>query len=602
MPPTDSPEGNMVEMMSPSEDEGQKTPSTRTSSVESISILTHPAAVGSPMLDHSVAVDSHAGTGLTWTQAEDRKQPVSLVSYKQQRNSQPAINNLERRLPIRDPIVNNKPLVLSNGILPFEGVKVTDIKSESAKHPTQKSVSGNLLQVASAHSHMSLPTSNSSASLVPADPNKPKAEDLYNVEESPWRLLSQVVIPFLIAGFGMVGAGIVLDKVQHWPVFEEVTAIYIVVPPLLGLKGNLEMTLASRLSTLANLGSMESKKNKLMYVGGNMLISQCLASLIGCLTSLLAVLIASLQNGSFNLEHSLLLIATSVATAAASSCILDSIMVLVILLSRKHGINPDNVATPIAASLGDICTTGLLAGIGTALYTSMDKILWLGPIVALVFLLLVPLWIYLASRHTYTFTALKTTTLPVIFAMFISTGAGFILDVAIKSYSDIAPFQPIINGVGGNLVAVHASRIATTLHRSSTMGILPLYHPTVWVGCISVFCVKDSQAMCARVLMSLVIPGHLIFIALSSVLATGGWVLSGAFIGVYLLASVLQVAVLIYVATIITYLVWRLNIDPDNFSIPLLTALGDLLGIGLLFIAFLFLEEVGEQTVFMNVS
>jgi solute carrier family 41 len=32
-------------------------------------------------------------------------------------------------------------------------------------------------------------------------------------------------------------------------VFKEITEIYILVPALLGLKGNLEMTLASRLST-----------------------------------------------------------------------------------------------------------------------------------------------------------------------------------------------------------------------------------------------------------------------------------------------------------------------------------------------------------------
>lgn len=36
---------------------------------------------------------------------------------------------------------------------------------------------------------------------------------------------------------------------QHWTVFTEVTEVFILVPALLGLKGNLEMTLASRLST-----------------------------------------------------------------------------------------------------------------------------------------------------------------------------------------------------------------------------------------------------------------------------------------------------------------------------------------------------------------
>ena len=36
---------------------------------------------------------------------------------------------------------------------------------------------------------------------------------------------------------------------QHWEAFQHITEIFILVPALLGLKGNLEMTLASRLST-----------------------------------------------------------------------------------------------------------------------------------------------------------------------------------------------------------------------------------------------------------------------------------------------------------------------------------------------------------------
>lgn len=38
-------------------------------------------------------------------------------------------------------------------------------------------------------------------------------------------------------------------SLQHWEVFKKVTEVFILVPALLGLKGNLEMTLASRLST-----------------------------------------------------------------------------------------------------------------------------------------------------------------------------------------------------------------------------------------------------------------------------------------------------------------------------------------------------------------
>lgn len=67
---------------------------------------------------------------------------------------------------------------------------------------------------------------------------------------------------FLIAGLGMTLAGVVLDSVQKWTFFVEVPEMFILIPPLLGLKGNVEMTLASRLSTQvpsASLMSLEMK-------------------------------------------------------------------------------------------------------------------------------------------------------------------------------------------------------------------------------------------------------------------------------------------------------------------------------------------------------
>ena len=53
---------------------------------------------------------------------------------------------------------------------------------------------------------------------------------------------------------------------------------------------------------------------------------------------------------------------------------------------------------------------------------------------------------------------------PVLIAMSISSLGGLILDKAVSKFSGIAVFQPLFNGVGGNLVAVQASRISTYLH------------------------------------------------------------------------------------------------------------------------------------------
>ena len=66
------------------------------------------------------------------------------------------------------------------------------------------------------------------------------------LSESWLSVLVQVTPPYLCAGLGMVAAGLVLDSVQYWPVFQTLPELFIMVPALIGLKGNLEMTLASR--------------------------------------------------------------------------------------------------------------------------------------------------------------------------------------------------------------------------------------------------------------------------------------------------------------------------------------------------------------------
>ena len=50
-----------------------------------------------------------------------------------------------------------------------------------------------------------------------------------------------------------------------------------------------------------------------------------------------------------------------------------SLMVGVVLLSRRMKVNPDNVATPIAASLGDLITLALLAGVSSVLYSAIGE-------------------------------------------------------------------------------------------------------------------------------------------------------------------------------------------------------------------------------------
>ena len=54
--------------------------------------------------------------------------------------------------------------------------------------------------------------------------------------------------------------------------------------------------------------------------------------------------------------------------------------------------------------------------------------------------------------------------------MILSSISGIILEKAIATYRVIAIYQPVVNGVGGNLVGIYSSRLSTSLHRSSSMG------------------------------------------------------------------------------------------------------------------------------------
>ena len=82
---------------------------------------------------------------------------------------------------------------------------------------------------------------------------------------------------------------------------------------------------------------------------------------MGFLASFGATLLKSIKDKQFHVVSSLVLVSGSVCTASIASLLLGGIMMIVIILSRRVNVNPDNVATPLAASLGDLVTLTFLA-------------------------------------------------------------------------------------------------------------------------------------------------------------------------------------------------------------------------------------------------
>uniref|UniRef100_A0A674MVW9 Solute carrier family 41 member n=1 Tax=Takifugu rubripes TaxID=31033 RepID=A0A674MVW9_TAKRU len=407
-------------------------------------------------------------------------------------------------------------------------------------------------------------------------------------KESPLAMALQILVPFLLAGFGTVSAGMVLDVVQHWGAFQYITEIFILVPALLGLKGNLEMTLASRLSTAVNVGKMDSPIEKWNLIIGNLALKQVQATVVGFLAAVAAVVLGWIPEGKFQMSHAVLLCSSSVATAFIASLLQGIIMVGVIVGSKKTGINPDNVATPIAASFGDLITLAILAWISQGLYKYTYP--YVSSLVCAFFMLLTPLWMVISSKHPASRTLLYSGWEPVITAMVISSIGGLILDKTVSdpNLAGIVVYTPVINGIGGNLVAIQSSRISTHLHFHCAPGEVPDETKGCYYPCRT-FCGTGANHRSAQVLILLVVPGHVIFLYTIHLMKSGHTTLTPIFMSVYLATALLQVLLLLCIADWMVHSMWRSGKDPDSFSIPYLTALGDLLGTALLALSFHFL-------------
>ncbi|MBN3282290.1 S41A2 protein, partial [Polyodon spathula] len=286
---------------------------------------------------------------VSWTVSLKQIQSTRLTSFLQRMVSTGFVRIQEERLVMAE-------VTLQDGLQ--TGFRSEPPHSESRRHSERGQRSPGYSEDRDCHF-------SETDAMLPQERKMPK--------ESPLAMALQILLPFLLAGFGTVSAGMVLDIVQHWEAFTNITDIFILVPALLGLKGNLEMTLASRLSTAVNVGKMDSPIEKWNLIIGNLALKQVQATVVGFLAAVAAVILGWIPEGKFQMDHAVLLCSSSVATAFIASLLQGTIMVGVIVGSKKTGINPDNVATPIAASFGDLITLAILAWISQGLYNCLGN-------------------------------------------------------------------------------------------------------------------------------------------------------------------------------------------------------------------------------------
>jgi solute carrier family 41 len=140
------------------------------------------------------------------------------------------------------------------------------------------------------------------------------------------------------------------------------------------------------------------------------------------------------------MDYALVLCSSGMATAALASVFIETFMVIVVCLSRKYHINPDNVATPIAGCLGDLVCVDVLGNVNinktpnhlqttlsilsilSTVFLHFDEVglKYVNIIICAFFILMSPMFLHFATKDESSLSALKTGWIPIIAAMAIS--------------------------------------------------------------------------------------------------------------------------------------------------------------------------------------
>ena len=140
--------------------------------------------------------------------------------------------------------------------------------------------------------------------------------------------------------------------------FHGISGLIALIPALISIRGNVAGSFASRLGSMAHLGSFEPM-HPLKTSKDGILAAVLLSPGLSAFIVIAAYGFALLFGVSMNF---IAVLAVVVLTSITSSIVLIFLSIYSVVVSFKMGVDPDNVVTPIIATIGDFTTVFILAG------------------------------------------------------------------------------------------------------------------------------------------------------------------------------------------------------------------------------------------------
>jgi len=373
-------------------------------------------------------------------------------------------------------------------------------------------------------------------------------------------------VGLIISSVGDLLAGATLGSMTE--TLSELAGLMILIPPAIGMRGNIFGALGSRLGTAMHIGTFELSLKKGSLLRQNFEASILLTVIMSFLMGVMASGIAALLG--VEAEPMEVFVFISVVGGVLAGLALVFINILVADIGFKRGWDIDNFSAPIITAAGDVVTLPMLFLAAVLVKDGYTSEAFLEAFA----LVLLGIAIYLTWRvwrmHPGETRRIVVHTAPIlVLCILLDIGAGLTIDNEIAALVAsaallvvIPPFLEDANALGGILT----SRLASLLH----MGLL---EPTRVPGKLALENFAIIYIFAFWVFTLVGVTAYIVALALG--LGSPSFL---GLVGISLLAGMLTVTVLNLISYYVAIYTFKFNLDPDDHSIPLTSSAIDFVG------------------------
>jgi mgtE-like transporter len=347
-----------------------------------------------------------------------------------------------------------------------------------------------------------------------------------------------------------------------------IPGLIILVPAIMGLRGNIGTALGSRMSTSLHLGlvgrSFTFNKFNLSNIGAGFSLSLMVSIIIGVLARFACYVFGLPSIPLVNL----LLIA--VLASAMASMVLIPFTVTLTYFAFNRRLDPDNIVAPIIGMVGDVITVAVVFLAADIVLRVKINAAW-----SLLLLPVMPMILRRIPKRYKILTILKQS-VPV---LFVCTGLGVLAGIYLhwqyeKFYlvPGLLILIPQIIAKAGSIGGIFGARFSSGLH----LGYLRPYRMNAYVTKNFIGAVTLAIVIAPIVALITKFGADLFRIPIVPFMPL-------LFINIF---AILVITLIVFMLDFVTAsLSYKIKIDPSNSVIPFVTSLGDIIGTVVLIVA-----------------